>query len=82
MRPDSSSPIVALRAALAGPYPQLRTVALRLLHSALSRGPTIGKAAESLGIARRALERLRVDYPEIDTPPKKSPGQRVASDAV
>ena len=70
-RPTSDNPATVLRSALAGPFPALRAIALRLIQRALRRGPTIGAAAESLGLPRRALERLRADFPEIDKPPQK-----------
>lgn len=66
-RPDSSSPSVSLRSALAGRFPELRAVALGIIRASIRESPTLGAAAERLGLARRALERLRVDFPEIDS---------------
>lgn len=60
-RPGSAS--TTLRSALTGPYPTLRAEALRLVALALE-APTIGEAAERLGLARRALEKIRAEVPE------------------
>lgn len=60
---NSITPVMALRAALAGPYPTLQRAASALIRRAL-RETTFGAAAERLGVPRRALERLRVDYPD------------------
>jgi len=70
MRPDSSSPVVVLRAALSSPWPSLRVAARRLIRQA-SQAATVGDAAAALGLSRRAYERLRADFPEAFPGPNK-----------
>ena len=59
----SEQPITALRAALGAPWPTLRLAALRILRQAI-KAETFGDAAIALGVNRRALERLREDFPD------------------
>jgi len=66
-RRASEDPISALRYALASHYPELRSAAERVIRRAL-RAATFGAAAEQLGVSRRALERLREDFPEVFAP--------------
>jgi hypothetical protein len=69
--PSSEQPAVALRAALASPWPELRAAAMRVIRRAL-KSPTLGEAADQLGVGRRTLERIRADFRELDAPPEKS----------
>ena len=70
----AGSSVTALRAALACQWPTLRRAAQIVIRRAL-KAPTFGAAAEQLGVPRRALERLREDYPDAFTVPA-SPRQR------
>ena len=54
-----------LRAALAGPYPELQEAARKLVRAALRRSTTRAEAAAELGIGIRTLERIRADYPDL-----------------
>lgn len=63
-RPTSDSPVVALRSALQSNWPTLRRAAEVVIRRALKL-PTWGLAAERLGLSRRSLERLRVDFPSV-----------------
>jgi hypothetical protein len=69
-KPTAEQPITALRAALASPWPLLREAAASLIREALA-APTVGEAADRLGVQRRALERLRADFPKVFADPKK-----------
>lgn len=66
----SNDPVSCLRYALAGPYPDLRRAAERRVRRAL-KAPTVGEAAERLGVPRRGFERLRADFPEAFALEKK-----------
>lgn len=66
----SEQPITALRSALVSPWPTLRIAAIRIIRQAL-KAETFGHAAMALGVNRRALERLRADFPEAFSVPKK-----------
>lgn len=62
-RTASSSPISLLRAALASDDAEFRNLAKRKIASALGHS-SVAVACEVLGLERRALERLRHDFPE------------------
>jgi hypothetical protein len=66
----ADQPITALRAALGAPWPSLRVAATRIIRDAL-KADTFGGAAEALGVQRRALERLREDFPAVFERKKK-----------
>jgi len=60
-RPDSSAPIVALRAALAGQCIDRRREAIEQIKEA-RRGASHSAAARRLGISRGALYRILRDF--------------------
>ena len=66
----SDEPARALRSALASPWPELQLAARTVIRRAL-KAPTLGEAAQILGIGRRTLERIRAEFPEISGPAGK-----------
>jgi hypothetical protein len=56
---------LALTYALASPWPELKKPAEKLVRSAMRDHETFVAAAESLGINRSSLRRLRISHPEL-----------------
>lgn len=75
-RATAEQPAVALRASLVCPWPELRDATRSLIRRAI-KAPTLAEAAATLGVGRRTLERIIMEFP-MDFPRDR----RLPSDTI